>query len=181
MRTIERTIKVELLDQSELSSEERELIRQAARGRPHAQTHLSHYDVGAAIMSESGVIYGGCNVERSTYTQTTHAEQHAADSLIFAEGQGAKIVAMAIVGAMEGADAWIDKFVTGPPKPEVKVANFCFACGHCLQIIWENCLADPNVKLLLLTKWGEIARTKIGDALPMPFGPESLGIDIRKK
>jgi cytidine deaminase len=175
-------IRVELLDPIELSLEERELIRRATLARPSAQTHLSHYQVGAAIMSESGAIYGGCNAERSTYTQTTHAEQHAADSLIFAERQGAKIVAMAIVGALERADVWnVERFAMRPPKPEVEVKDFCFACGHCLQIIWENCLADPNVKLLLLTKWGEVARTTIGDAYPMPFGPESLGVDIRKR
>jgi len=82
-------------------------------------------------LSESGTIYTGCNVERSTYTQTTHAEQNATDNMVAAEGP-AKIVAMAIVGAPERADIWnVERFA-------------CFACGHCLQIIWENCLADKK-------------------------------------
>ena len=182
VRTLERKIRVELLDPIDLSVEERELVRRASYARLNAQAPYSMYWVGAAVLSKLGVTYTGCNVERATYTQTTHAEQNASDSMVAAEGRGAKIVALAIVGAPAGEDIWnVERFGMRPLKPEVEVEDFCFACGHCLQIIWENCLADKNVKLLLLTKWGEVARTTIGDAFPMRFGPESLGIDIRKK
>jgi len=176
VRKVTKTVKVELLPYWELPFEDQELIAIAIRARRNAQVHLSHYAVGAAIRSESGKFYYGCNVERSTYTQTTHAEQNAVDSMIAEEGS-AKIVAMAIVSAPEGEKIEIP--INPEAKDGCKVGDFCFACGHCLQIVWENCMVDPKVRLLLLTPWGEAARTTMGHAFPMPFGPESLGIDVR--
>ena len=176
MRTISRSIKIELLNFSELSDEEQQLVFVAKSVRRRAQAPYSHYFVGAAIRSESGEIYEGCNVENVSYTQTTHAEQTAVTSMVAAEGP-VKIQMMAIVGAPEGVGITIVQDVE--TNSEARVEDFCFACGHCLQIVWENCLADPNVPLLLLTPWGEVARTTIGNAFPMPFGPEILGVNIK--
>lgn len=179
MRIVEKTIRIELLHPIELSVEERNLIRRAVQARRRAQTPYFHYSVGAAILSESGRIYIGCNVENANATGTTHAEQNAITSMVTNEGP-VKISAMAIVGAPKGAKVKnIDDLGFKPSHPTVEVKDFCFACGHCLQIVWENCLADPDVPLLRLTKWGEVARTTIGDAFSMPFGPESLGVNIK--
>ena len=178
MRTIERTIRVEILNRTELSLDELELIRRAAAARRNAQAPYSHYQVGAAVLSESGTIYIGCNVENANFTSTTHAEQNAISSMIAHEGP-AKVLEMAIVGAPKGQE------IKQPPASasswrDYEVNDFCFACGHCLGITWENSMVDPNVKLLRMDMEGVIARTTIGDAYPMPFGPESLGIDVRK-
>lgn len=129
------------------------------------------------MRSESFRFYFGCNVEVASWTQTTHAEQNAITNMIAHEGP-AKIAAMAIVGAPAGKEVQI--VGVAPLDGGHTIDELCFACGHCLQIFWENCLGDPNVKLLLLTDWGQVARTTIGDAFPMRFGPESLGIDIKK-
>ncbi|OGC63013.1 hypothetical protein A2890_01285 [candidate division WWE3 bacterium RIFCSPLOWO2_01_FULL_53_14] len=178
MRTIERTIRVEILNRTELSLDELELIRRAAAARRNAQAPYSHYQVGAAVLSESGTIYIGCNVENANFTSTTHAEQNAISSMIAYEGP-AKVLEMAIVGAPKGQE------IKQPPASasswrDYEVNDFCFACGHCLGITWENSMVDPNVKLLRMDMEGVIARTTIGDAFPMPFGPESLGVDIRE-
>jgi len=178
VRTVERTIRVELLNRTELSMDELELIRRAAAVRQNAQAPISHYQVGAAVLSESGTIYIGCNVENANFTSTTHAEQNAISSMIANEGP-VKVVEMAIVGAPRGQE------IKQPPASasswrDYEVKDFCFACGHCLGITWENSMVDPRVKLLRMDMEGVIARTTIGDAFPMPFGPESLGIDIRK-
>uniref|UniRef100_A0A831Z145 CMP/dCMP-type deaminase domain-containing protein n=1 Tax=candidate division WWE3 bacterium TaxID=2053526 RepID=A0A831Z145_UNCKA len=179
MRTIHRQIKVEILCEDELSDEEKQILVNAQRARQRAQAPYSHYWVGAALLTETGRWYHGCNVERATYTQTTHAEQNAVDSMIAGEGRGTKIKLFGISGAPAH---WI--LPIHPVKPMLQpfeVDDFCFACGHCLQIIWENCGGDPNVPLLLLTKDRVIARTTIGDAFPMRFGPESLGVDVRER
>jgi len=178
MRKVSKRVKVELLNFTELPFEDQELITLAAWARKKAQAPYSNYWVGAAVRSESSRHYLGCNVETASWTQTTHAEQNAVTSMIAREGP-AKVVAMAIVGAPEGTDVKIvDSAV---PRPDCQVGDFCFACGHCLQIVWENCMADPSVRLLLLTSWGEVARTTIGDAFPMRFGPESLGVEVRRE
>jgi cytidine deaminase len=178
VRTIHRQIKVEILGDQDLSDEERQILINASFARHKAQAPYSHYWVGASLLTESGHWYSGCNVERATYTQTTHAEQNAIDSMVAGEGRGAKIKLFGISGTPAH---WL---VPGPadsaPLGAFEVGDFCFACGHCLQIIWENCGGDPNVPLLLVTKDGVIARTTIGDAFPMRFGPESLGVDIKE-
>ncbi|MEX0587268.1 MAG: hypothetical protein WD159_00710 [Patescibacteria group bacterium] len=183
MRTIHRQIKVELLNFSELPPDEQELIKIAVSVRMCAQSPYYHWWVGAAIRCESGKIeeiYDGCNIENVNGSETIHAEECAFSTALKEErkkGRFAKIQKMAIAGGPEGkAVEIVEKAET---YPTVKVGDFCFASGHCLQTVWENCMGDPNVVLLLLTKWGEVARTTIGDAYPMPFGPENLGIDIR--
>ena len=116
----------------------------------------------------------GCNVERGSYTQTTHAEQNAIDSMVADRGAG-KLITVALVG---GPETIVYKF---PPKKTdesiTEIEDVPVPCGHCLQIIWENCHNDPNVRLLALARNGEVVLTTIGDAFPMCFGPADLGID----
>lgn len=150
------------------------LISEAARVRLNAQAPYSNYWVGVAILSNSNSIHTGCNVERCSYTQTSHAEQNAIDSMVAKEGS-AKIEIVALVAAPAG------QLVELPPKvgdkPVTELCDVPVPCGHCLQIIWENCYGNPNVELIALTTNGEVAVTTIGDALPMRFGPNHLGVD----
>ncbi|MDP2735925.1 MAG: hypothetical protein Q8P12_07020, partial [bacterium] len=82
MRKILREIKVELWKLPDLPVEEQKLIYKALSARLKAQAPYSHYWVGAAVRSESGQIYRGCNVETASWTQTTHAEQNAITSMV---------------------------------------------------------------------------------------------------
>lgn len=176
MRELIKQIKAVVLSWDELSVEEKWILERAWGIRENAQAPYSHYKVGAAILAISGgrkVHSLGCNVERCSYTQTTHAEQNAIDTAV---ARGCKqVVAVAIVGALA------DKKIDWPPDALTEIADIKdvpVPCGHCLQIIWENCYGDPNVKLLALAPNDEIVRTTIGDALPMRFGPESIGVKI---
>jgi cytidine deaminase len=178
MRTITKLISVELLNFSELSPVERKLIETAVRVRMCAQSPYYHWWVGAAILCESGEIYDGCNVENVNASETVHAEECAFVTAVKEEGKAgrvAKIEMMAIAGGPEGVRIEIPE--EAYIRPEVKIEDFCFACGHCLQVICENAREDPNVSLLLLTRWGEVGRTTLGNAFPMPFGPKKLRVD----
>lgn len=178
MRKVSKVITAQLLDFSELSHPEKELLEAARLVRRNAQAPYSHYWVGAAVRSESGKIYVGCNIERASYTQTVHAEDAAVTAMIKTEGRGTKVTAVATVHGPGGKMVnFADK--TNPPKKRI-IDQICVACGQCLQLIWENCLGDTKVMLLTRTGWGEIAITTIGDAYPMPFGPKDLGVDYRK-
>lgn len=177
MREIKKTVSAKIGDFSELQPDEQNLLLKAAEARLHAQAPYSNYWVGVAIRSARGTTHFGCNVERCSWTQTTHAEQNAIDNMV-AELGPTKVEIVALVAASANTIVQI------PPQKDDK-SIFCIEevpvpCGHCLQIIWENCLRDPQVKLIALTANGEIVSTTMGDALPMRFGPEDLGVDYSK-
>lgn len=178
MRELTKVIRVLVGRFSELTRTERGLLHCAADVRLNAQAPYSNYHVGVAILSQNGTTHLGCNVERCSFTQTSHAEQNAIDSMV-AELGPTRVEIVALVAGPAGVP------VTIPPtevsKPISSIEEVPVPCGHCLQIIWENCLGDPNVKLIALTAGGEVVSTTIGDAFPMRFGPADLGVDYRKE
>jgi len=165
-----KTVSAEVGQFDELALDEQNLILQAMQARLRAQAPYSNYWVGAAVETNDGILAIGCNVERVSYSQTTHAEQNAIDSLVAANGP-IKISAIAFVAA-----PGTHKIITRPSEECIikNIKDIPVPCGHCLQIIWENCDGDPNVKLLAMTPSGYVIRTTIGDAFPMRFGPEAL-------
>lgn len=55
----------------------RRLIDRAIEGMSYAYTPYSGFRVGAALLTESGEIYTGCNIENAAYTPTNCAERTA--------------------------------------------------------------------------------------------------------
>lgn len=177
MRELRAVVSSQIYDYRDLDDDYRALLFAAARVRRKAQAPYSRYFVGAAVKSQSGKIYAGCNVERCSWTQTTHAEQNAIDSMVAAEGP-TKIEMIALVGAPEKTKLDV--------LPEVAsgqiqwISEVPVPCGHCLQIIWENCFGDGTVEIVSLCPTGEVAITTIASAFPMRFGPNDLGVDYSK-
>jgi cytidine deaminase len=178
VRELKKVVRAKIGEFSELRPEEQNLLRKAAEARLHAQAPYSNYWVGVALRSTRGTVHFGCNVERCSWTQTTHAEQNAIDNMV-AELGPTKVEIIALVAGPANADVKI------PPQRTAKsiscIEEVPVPCGHCLQIIWENCLHDPQVKLIALTANGEVISTTIGDAFPMRFGPEDLGVNYSKR
>jgi len=101
-----------------LSSQERESLLQAARqALQRAYARYSNFHVGAALLTEQGEVFTGCNVENASYGLTNCAERSA----IFTAVQNTKAVKLAIraVGVVNGNDV-----------P-------CSPCGACRQVIFE--------------------------------------------
>ncbi len=178
MSTLIRTVQSLVLTFDELSADDRLLLQWAAEARASAQAPYSKFKVGAAIRSAAGSVYAGCNVERCSWTQTTHAEQNAVDTMVTREGP-AKIGTIAIVAAPADLALSMPPVRKGPQVTDVR--DVPVPCGHCLQIIWENCFGDPDVRLIGVGANGEIFVTAIGDALPMRFGPEDLGVKYGRR
>ncbi|MEK7503069.1 MAG: hypothetical protein AAB556_01335, partial [Patescibacteria group bacterium] len=154
---------------------EKSLFESAVNVRAKAQAPYSHYTVGASVLAHhggGGKIFSGCNVERCTWTQTTHAEQNAIDSMIASLGPW-NILKIFIVGAPEHESIGFDD---GVVETVPQIENTPVPCGHCLQIIWENCGGNPNVEILSAVGDGWVSKTTIGDAFPMRFGPKDLGV-----
>ena len=186
MKRITKSIGIDIFTFNELPEAVKELFKLAVATRNNAQAPYSDYHVGCAIVTEDGRVFSGVNVERCSWTQTSHAKQNAIDSMITNAGPVA-LSAVVVVGGPANKDI---SFGTPPLPPEeedriTRIQDVCPSCGHCLQIIVENCFKttgeyNPNVTL-----WGyhngEFYCTTIGEALPMPFVPQHLGVNYTKK
>lgn len=182
MRELIRTVRASIFSYDDLDIRDQLFLCEAVAARRNAQCPYSGYAVGAALRAKGqDQIFFGCNVERCTYTQTTHAEQSAIDSMVATLGSRKAVISeIAIVGAPASIE------ITMPPfdmedEPVGLVEDVFAPCGHCLQVIWENCGGDPNVRLLGLASNGEVMETTIGDALPMRFGPDKLDVFALEK
>lgn len=118
------------------------LIESARAVRERAYAPYSGFMVGAAVISESGKIYVGCNVENASYGATLCAERNAIAQMV-ANGEK-RILTVAI-------------FVDGetPAMP----------CGICRQVISE---LGPHAEIVTATPRGT-RRTTIEHLLPDPF------------
>ena len=111
----------------------------------------SNYHVGAALLTDDGKIYTGCNIENAAFTPTNCAERTA---FFKAVSEGVyNFKAIAIVG--------------GPKK---KVTDYCAPCGVCRQVMREFCNLDFKI-ILAKTKNDWIVKT-LDEILPLSFKPE---------
>jgi cytidine deaminase len=90
------------------------LLRAAEDARRHAHAPYSHYLVGAAVETEDGRIFAGCNVENASYGLTICAERAAVCAAV---ANGARRIRRAVV-------------VTDSDPPGAP-------CGACRQVLAE--------------------------------------------
>lgn len=136
--------------------EEKQLIELAYQARECAYAPYSGFQVGAALLSKSGNIYLGCNIENASYTPTNCAERTAFFKAV-SEGER-EFAAIAIVGGPAGK----------------RIGEMCAPCGVCRQVMREFC--DPKeFRVLLEDGKGGIANLALEELLPYGFGPENLG------
>jgi cytidine deaminase len=95
------------------------LLEAARAAREKAYCPYSHFAVGAALMTEDGTVFTGCNVENAAYGECICAERTAVVKAV-SEGHR-KFTAIAICGAPEGEM---------PDAP-------CMPCGACRQVLAE--------------------------------------------
>jgi len=129
-------------------SEYEALIAAAKAARENAHAPYSNFRVGAALHATSGRIFGGCNVENSTYGLTVCAERVAVFKAI---SEGARKFTRIAVAA--------DTDVLTPP------------CGACRQILWEFC---GDVELILVNPRGKTEIFRLKDLFPRPFDASFL-------
>ncbi len=116
----------------------------ALKVRENAHAPYSNFKVGAAILSGSGTLYVGCNVENVAYPEGTCAEAGA-------------IAAMVASGETELAEVYV---VAQSPQPVPP-------CGGCRQKLAE--FGARDVKVTLATTDGAELETTIEQLLPGAF------------
>ena len=127
---------------------EQELIDAAADVRERAFAPYSNFKVGAAVETENGDIYTGCNVESASYGLTVCAER---------------------VAIWKGISRGVTKF--GRIAVVVDTEELTPPCGVCRQIIWEFC---GDVPVILSNLHGKSETIQMSELLPRAFDSKFL-------
>ncbi len=131
-----------------------ELISAAMAQLERAYAPYSHFKVGAALLTEEGRIYTGCNIENAAYTPTNCGERTAFFKAV-SEGERS-FRAICIVGGMDGVPT-----------------DYTAPCGVCRQVMMEFC--SPEEFEVILARGAEDYQVyKLKDLLPCGFGPGNL-------
>lgn len=138
-----------------------ELLEAAAKAGENAYAPYSRFRVGAALLSETGKIYTGCNVESASFSPTCCAERTALCKAV-SEGER-RFAAVAVIGRTEGKSQF----------------GFCPPCGVCRQLLREFC--DETFRVILAAgnekngkfRFAKVKEWTLGELLPQSFGSSS--------
>jgi len=131
-----------------LSESENQLIEQATAARVRSVAPFSKFLVGAALQTDEGKVFTGCNVESASYGLTVCAERVA---IWKALSEGERDFARLVIVA--------DTEQLTPP------------CGTCRQVIWEFC---KHATIVLANLHGQKEEVHIADLLPRAFDARFL-------
>lgn len=123
------------------------LIETSLGARRWAYAPYSEYAVGAALLTSSGKIYDGVNIENAAYPTSMCAERVAVFKAV-SEGE-TNFIAMAVATTNAGTP-----------------------CGACRQVLSEFGL---ETKVLVVDGDGKVRQeTTVAELLPGAFGPQDL-------
>jgi cytidine deaminase len=125
------------------------LLQLALIAQSRARAPYSRFNVGAAVLAGSGVGYPGCNVESASYGATICAERSA------------------VAGAVAAGETSIRACVVVTPTAEPSSP-----CGICRQLLREFGTELFVFAASSLSDAVYVAR--LGDLLPLSFGPDNL-------
>lgn len=124
------------------------LVAEAQAASRRAYCPYSGFSVGAAVLTDTGEIVAGCNVENASYGLTVCAERNAIFQAVARGSRG--IVAVAVYTPTDS-----------PTAP----------CGACRQVIFEF---GPDALIVSACDGPETLRWSMDDLLPRAFGPKDL-------
>ena len=138
-----------------ISNHERQaLINAALSARNQAYNPYSHYAVGAALLTASGNIITGCNIENASYGATNCAERTVFFKAV-SEG-GRDFRAIAIAGGLN----------------EEAPTDYAYPCGICRQVMQEFC--GPDFVIIAAKSPKDYKEFTLAELLPFGFGGESI-------
>ena len=130
------------------NEQKQNLGKLAAEMRSRSYIPYSHYAVGAALLTKSGKIFTGCNIENAAYPVTICAERTA---IFKAVSEGERDFEAIAIATEDGQG---------------------YPCGSCRQVMVEF---SQDMEVMLADADGNITvETSIRDLLPGAFTPENL-------
>ncbi|XP_055519156.1 cytidine deaminase-like isoform X2 [Leucoraja erinacea] len=134
---------------SQRSEETEKLIKKSHEAKACSYSPYSKFPVGAALLTEDGRIFTGCNIENSSLTVGICAERVAIHKAV-----------------SEGCTKFKSLAVASDKKE-----NFITPCGACRQVMcefgtkWEVHMTKADMSHMTMT---------VEELLPLSFGPEDL-------
>ena len=127
-----------------------ELIHKAIAAREFAYAPYSNFCVGAALLTKSGKIYTGCNVENAGYSATNCAERTA---FFKAVSEGHRTFTRIAIAA--------------------RTDRFTAPCGVCRQVLAEF-NRELTMEVILVNQAGKTLELTLKDLLPYSFDSSYL-------
>ena len=128
------------------------LIERAREALDAAYVPYSEYRVGAAVLTDDGEVFTGCNIENANYSNALHAEEVAVGAAVRAGHRSIAAVAVTS-GERDGVTP----------------------CGMCRQTLAE--FGDEDVPVYCDTGDGDWNEYTLGELIPDTIKPGMLGID----
>jgi cytidine deaminase len=124
-----------------------ELVELAADAATRSYSPYSRFRVGAAIVTDTGTVVTGANIENAAYGATECAETNAITTAIAA---GARRITTVAVACPDG--------------------DVCTPCGTCRQVMREFGVE----RVIMRGRDGSTLEMSLDELLPASFGPEAL-------
>jgi cytidine deaminase len=121
------------------------LLEAARRASKRAYCKYSRFPVGAALLSDDGQLFEGCNIENASYGLAICAERVAVFSAVTAGARRVRRIAVAC------------------PTGNLSRPNTLMPCGACRQVLSEFATSDLVVLI------DGVGPVPLGELLPQPF------------
>lgn len=131
------------------------LISAAREAMTHSYAPYSRFNVGAALLTKSGRVFTGCNIENASYGATVCAERTAAFKAVSEDER--EFTAIAVVGGKDGV-----------------IKDFTPPCGICRQVLSE--FAADGFAVLMCDADGTVKKMTLTELLPLSFCEPTGGL-----
>jgi len=130
----------------------KQLVAHAIEARSKAYAPYSKYHVGAVILTESGDVYEGANVENASYGLSVCAERNAVTRMVLEGGSKPRAIFVATQSSPPGSP-----------------------CGMCRQVLLEFADDPEHLRVVALNPAGERAEWTLAELIPAGFTGKQLG------
>ncbi|MDO5724790.1 MAG: cytidine deaminase [Tissierellia bacterium] len=126
------------------------LIKKAIEAKENSYSPYSKFRVGCAVLTDSGEVFTGCNVENAAFSPSLCAERNAISTAIAKGYKSFKAIA-----------------ITGD-------SEWTYPCGVCRQFMKEF---FDSTDIYIVKSETEYRKYKLEDLLPCGFGPDNLNTE----